>query len=85
MQVKNGKGIGKNADEEYHVIQFESLAEIAKFIEAMPILDSKHIRRFLDENEPRLDMRREVTTPSGEKLTVNVGFGGEFFRPFFGL
>jgi len=59
--------------------------EIAKFIEAMPILDSKHIRRFLDENEPRLDMRREVTTPSGEKLTVNVGFGGEFFRPFFGL
>jgi hypothetical protein len=48
-------------------------------------MDSKFIRRFLDQNEPRLEMKREVTTPSGEKLTVNVGFGVEFFRPFFGL
>lgn len=57
--------------------------EIAKFIEQMPILDSKHIRNFMDENEPKLDMRRVVTAPSGEKLTVNVGFGVDFFRPFF--
>ena len=57
--------------------------EIAKFIEQMPIMDSKHIKKFLDENEPRLDMRKEVIAPSGEKLTVNVGFGAEFFRPFF--
>jgi len=57
--------------------------EIAKFIEQMPIMDSKFIRKFMDENEPRLDMRRQVTAPSGEKLTVNVGFGVEFFRPFF--
>jgi hypothetical protein len=28
-------------------------------------------------------MERIVMTPSGEKLTVNVGFGVEFFRPFF--
>lgn len=59
--------------------------EIAKFIEQMPILDSKHIRKFMEENEPRLDMKRIVLAPSGEKLTVNVGFGVEFFRPFFGL
>ena len=57
--------------------------EIAKFIEQMPILDSKFIKKFMDENEPRLDMRKQVTAPSGEKLTVNVGFGVEFFRPFF--
>ena len=60
-------------------------AEIAKFIEQMPIMDSKHIRKFMNENEPRLDMRREVIAPSGERLTANVGFGVEFFRPFFGL
>jgi len=30
-----------------------------------------------------LDMERIVMTPSGERLTVNVGFGVEFFRPFF--
>lgn len=57
--------------------------EIAKFVESMPIGDSKFIRQFMNENEPRLDMTREAIAPSGEKLTVNVGFGVEFFRPFF--
>jgi hypothetical protein len=57
--------------------------EIAKFIEQMPISDSKYIRKFMDENEPKLDMKKVVIAPSGEKLTVNVGFGVEFFRPFF--
>ena len=57
--------------------------EIAKFVEQMPISDSKFIRKFLDENEPRLDMSKIVFTPSGEKLTVKVGFGVDFFRPFF--
>jgi hypothetical protein len=57
--------------------------EIAKFIEQMPIMDSKFIRNFMDENEPKLNMNRVVTTPSGDRLTVNVGFGVEFFRPFF--
>lgn len=57
--------------------------EIVKFIESLPIGDSKFIRTFMNQNEPRLDMTREVMTPSGEKLTVNVGFGVEFFRPFF--
>jgi hypothetical protein len=57
--------------------------EIAKFIEQLPIADSKYIRNFMDENEPRLDMRRQFIAPSGEKLTVNVGFGVDFFRPFF--
>ena len=58
-------------------------AEITKFIEQMPIADSKHIKKFMDENEPKLDMNKTVLTPSGEKLTVNVGFGADFFRPFF--
>ena len=57
--------------------------EIAKFIEQMPIADSKFIRNFMSENEPRLDMTRVVMTPSGDRLTVNVGFGVDFFRPFF--
>jgi hypothetical protein len=61
----------------------EDKGEIAKFIESMPIADSKFIKNFMNENEPRLDMRRSVMAPSGEKLTVNVGFGVEFFRPFF--
>jgi hypothetical protein len=58
-------------------------SEISKFIEQMPIIDSKYIRQFLNDNEPRLDMKKSITTPSGEKLIVNVGFGVDFFRPFF--
>ena len=58
-------------------------AIIAKFIESMPIADSKFVRKFMNENEPRLDMTRMLIAPSGEKLTVNVGFGVDFFRPFF--
>jgi hypothetical protein len=56
---------------------------IAKFVESMPISDSKFIRNFMNLNEPRLDMTRMLIAPSGEKLTVNVGFGADFFRPFF--
>ena len=58
---------------------------IAKFVESMPISDSKYIRKFMNENEPKLDMTRMLIAPSGEKLTVNVGFGADFFRPFFWL
>lgn len=58
-------------------------SEIAKFVEQMPIADSKFIRKFMNENEPKLDMSRVVSAPSGEKMTVNVGFGVDFFRPFF--
>jgi hypothetical protein len=57
--------------------------EISKFIEQMPISDSKYIRKFIEENEPRLNMNQVITAPSGEKLTIRVGFGAEFFRPFF--
>lgn len=57
--------------------------EISKFVEQLPISDSKFIKKFMNDNEPRLDMTRTVTTPSGEKMTVNVGFGVDFFRPFF--
>lgn len=59
------------------------LAHISKFVEQMPISDSKFVRNFMNENEPKLDLRKVVTAPSGEKLTVNVGFGVDFFRPFF--
>jgi len=55
---------------------------IVQFIEQMPIMDSKHIRNFMEENEPSLDLRKEVIAPSGEKVIMNIAFGVEFFRPF---
>jgi hypothetical protein len=56
---------------------------ISKFIDTMPIGDSKYIRNFLNENEPGLDLIKTVNAPSGEKVTIPITFGVEFFRPFF--
>jgi hypothetical protein len=60
-----------------------SKEEIAKFINKMPIMDSKYISEFLSKNEPTVDLRKEITTPSGKKLYTTIAFGVEFFRPFF--
>jgi len=56
---------------------------ISQFVSTLPIMDSKHIRTFLRDNQPSLDLKREVYAPSGELVTFNVSFGVEFFRPFF--
>ena len=59
--------------------------EIAQFINQMPISDSKQLKKLLLDCEPGLDLKREIIAPSGEKVTANVVFGVEFFRPFFQL
>jgi len=56
-----------------------------KYIQQMPIADSKFIRKFLKEVEPRLDLTKQVRTPSGEMIDITVNFGVDFFRPFFGV
>jgi hypothetical protein len=58
---------------------------ISNFIKNMPIIDSKHIRKFIQECEPSIDLKKEVIAPSGEKVTFNMSFGVEFFRPFFSI
>jgi hypothetical protein len=61
----------------------ESREMISKFINEMPISDSKFIRNFINENVPALDLKRSIYAPSGEVVTADVAFGVEFFRPFF--
>ena len=59
---------------------------IHNFIESkMPITDSQDFRKYATENRPSLDLKQKVTAPSGEVIQVEVGFGVEFFRPFYGL
>ena len=58
---------------------------IVKYVQQMPIADSKFIRKFLKEVEPRLDLTKQVRTPSGELIDITVNFGVDFFRPFFGV
>jgi hypothetical protein len=56
---------------------------IVQTIETLPISDAKYIRRFIEENEPKLDLVRTVIAPSGKEVIVTIAFGVEFFRPFF--
>jgi hypothetical protein len=60
-----------------------SKENISKFVNQMPIMDSKEIRKFIKECEPQLDLTKSVIAPSGERVTFDVTFGAEFFRPFF--
>jgi hypothetical protein len=56
---------------------------ISTFVNQMPIMDSKEIKKFLLNCEPKIDLDKKIITPSGEEVTVTVNFGVEFFRPFF--
>jgi hypothetical protein len=58
-------------------------AQIAQLIQSLPIADSKYIRNTMRDAEPRLELERVFTAPSGEKVTSRITFGAEFFRPFF--
>jgi hypothetical protein len=71
-----------------HIVSIEGDSDnlkIATFIETLPIGDSKYIRRFILDNEPRLDLSKEVIAPSGERVMVDITFGVEFFRPFLSI
>ena len=57
--------------------------KISSFIDSLPIMDSKHIRNFVKENQPSLNLEKTVIAPSGEKVSIKIAFGVEFFRPFF--
>lgn len=61
------------------------LLTISNFIKNLPIKDSKDFRKYVSDNKPGIKLEQETTTPSGEKIQFLIGFGVEFFRPFFGL
>ena len=72
----------------FHIVELDGetdKSKITTYISQMPIGDSKYIRRFLLDNEPRLDLSKEVIAPSGEKVMVDITFGVEFFRPFISV
>ena len=58
---------------------------IRNFIEKMPIKDSQDFRKYVRDNKPGVDMTQTVIAPSGEEVNFTIGFGVEFFRPFYGL
>lgn len=68
------------------IVELDGISDggyISQEIEKLPIYDAKYIRKFIEENEPRLDLQKKVKAPSGKEVIVNIAFGVEFFRPFF--
>lgn len=58
---------------------------IRNMIQQLPIADSQNFRKFVNDNRPGLNLKRTAIAPSGEKVEYIIGFGVEFFRPFFGI
>jgi hypothetical protein len=58
---------------------------IRNMIETLPIKDSQEFRKYVIEKKPGLDLKQTTIAPSGEKVDYYIGFGVEFFRPFFGI
>jgi lipopolysaccharide biosynthesis glycosyltransferase len=63
----------------------KEMMNIHNFVQNLPIKDSQDFRKYIRENKPSLDLKKIVKTPSGEDIQVEIGFGVEFFRPFYGL
>lgn len=62
------------------------MMQIHNFIEnKMPLSDSLDFKKYYKENKPGVDLTQNIVTPSGETIQVDIGFGVEFFRPFYGL
>lgn len=59
--------------------------QVRNFIQNLPIKDSQDFRKFVNKNKPGIDLVQEVKTPSGDTIQVEIGFGVEFFRPFYGV
>jgi hypothetical protein len=58
---------------------------IKNFVENLPIMDSQSFRKYVNDNKPGIDLTANVKTPSGDDIQVQIGFGVEFFRPFYGI
>ena len=63
----------------------KDMMEIHNFVEKIPIKDQQDFRKFVKDNKPGLDLVQKVLTPSGEYIQIFIGFGVEFFRPFYGI
>jgi hypothetical protein len=63
----------------------KDLMNIRNFIENMPIKDSQDFRKYVEKNKPGIDLSQKTKTPSGDEIQFNIGFGVDFFRPFYGL
>jgi len=56
--------------------------KIAQFINTMPVMDSSALRRYITDHEPGLNLKTEVSAPSGERFLATISISSEFFWPY---
>lgn len=56
--------------------------QIAQFVDGMSVMDSAALRKYIGDNEPGLDLKLEVTAPSGVRFQTNITITAEFFWPY---
>lgn len=61
------------------------MMNIHNFVQQLPIVDSQSFRKHITDNKPGIDLKRKAIAPSGKEVQYTIGFGVEFFRPFYGL
>jgi hypothetical protein len=49
------------------------------------VLYSQDFRKYVSDKKPGIDLTQKTTTPSGEEVQFTIGFGVDFFRPFYGI
>lgn len=60
-------------------------AYISNFVESMPVLDSSNLRKFIEDNEPGLDLDINVQAPSGEFFFGELPITSKFLWPYFSV
>lgn len=59
-----------------------SKGEITMFVEHMSVKDSAALRKYIADHEPGLNLKIEVTAPSGARFQSSIGITAEFFWPY---
>jgi hypothetical protein len=60
-------------------------AQIQAFIDQMPVGDSGSLRKFINDNEPGLDLNISVQAPSGEFFFGELPITSKFLWPYIEL
>jgi|TARA_R110001592_G_scaffold352980_1_gene651478 hypothetical protein len=55
--------------------------KISNILKRLPILDARHLRKFISDNEPGMDLSVKASIPGGESIDTFLRFTRDFFWP----
>tara|TARA_Y100000389_G_C17425488_1_gene499299 strand:+ start:250 stop:1035 length:786 start_codon:yes stop_codon:yes gene_type:complete len=55
--------------------------KISNTLKRLPILDARHLRKYISENEPGMDLNVKALIPGGESIDTFLRFTSDFFWP----